>query len=97
MADYFNGQTNLKIELETNVDLTSATLLIKYEKPNGATGSFAGTIDGSDNSIMYYNIASAANLDISGDWKFWAHVTFADSTIGIGKVVVQKIKTEGQI
>ncbi len=98
MADYFVGQTNLRIELETNVTLTGSTLLIKYIKPSGgAVGSFSATINGSDASKMYYDTTSVSDLDQSGAWRFWAHVTFADATIGIGKVKVQTIKAEGQV
>jgi len=98
MADYFKGQTNLRIELETNVDLTSATLLIKYMLPSGGSPqSFAATINDSDNSKMYYDADTATDLAEHGEYKFWAHVTFADSTIGIGSTVSQVIKHEGQI
>lgn len=96
MADYFKGQTNLRIELETNVDLTNATLLIKYKKPQGNMGSWGATINGSDDSKMYYDIDTATDLDQAGDWIFWAHVTFADATIGIGSSIVQRIKAEGE-
>jgi len=98
MANYFKGQTNLRIELETNVDLTSATLAIKYMTPKGGTpGSWVATINGSDNSKMYYDADSANDLDAHGEWTFWAHVTFADGTIGIGSAVKQIIKHEGQV
>ena len=98
MADYFKGRTNLRIELETNVDLTSATLLIKYMKPSGGTaGSFAATINGSDNSKMYYDADTSTDFAEYGEYIFWAHVTFADNTIGIGSAVKQLIRYEGQV
>jgi len=97
MADYFKGQTNLRIELETNVPLTGSTLLIKYIKPSGETGSFSATINGSDASKMYYDTVNATDLDQAGDWTFWAHVVFADTTIGIGSSIVQRINAEGEV
>jgi len=98
MADYHVGQ-DFRLELETNVPLTGGTLLIKFIKPDKKTeGSFSATINGSDASKMYYDVDGAAkDLDQSGEWRFWAHVVFADTTIGIGSTVEQVIKAEGQI
>jgi len=97
MADYFVGQTNLRIELETDVTLTGATLLIKYINPVGDEGSFSATINGSDASKMYYDISTTSDINLGGDWKFWSHVTFADSTIGIGSTIKQYFHEEGEI
>ena len=98
MADFFVGQTNLRIELETNVTLTDGTLLIKYIKPDRKTaGSFGATINGSDASKMYYDAINATDLDQAGKWRFWAHVVFAGGTIGIGSAIEQIIKEQGQI
>jgi len=95
MSDIFVGQTALRIILETNVTLTDATLLLKYRKPDRKIGSFNATIDPSDDSKMYYDIQSEDDLDQEGKWTFWAHVTFADSTVGIGSIAKQEIKLEG--
>lgn len=97
MADYFKGQTNLRIEVETNVDLTAATLLIKYKKPNGAEGSFVAIINGSDDSKMYYDIVDADDLDVAGNWVFWSHVVYSDGTVSKGKSAIQRIKAEGEV
>jgi len=96
MADYFVGQTNLRISLETNQTLTDATCLIKYKNPDGVISSFAATIDPEDDSKMYYDVQSG-DLNRGGKWVFWAHVTFADSTVGIGECVEQRIKREGEL
>jgi len=96
MANYHIGQTNLRIELETNQTVTGGTLKIKYIKPSGKTGSFAATINGSDDSKIYYDADTATDLNEHGVWIFWAHVVFADTTVGIGTAVEQTIKAEGQ-
>lgn len=97
MADYFVGQTNLRIEVQTFVDLTNGTLLIKYEKPNGVEGNFSATINPTVNTKMYYDTVNVDDLDIAGNWIFWAHVVFPDTTIGKGKSKIQRIKAEGEI
>ena len=97
MANYYSGQTNLKIELETNVELTDATLLIKYRRPDGGVNAFEATIDGEDSSKMYYNLSTATDLCPSGNWTFWSHAVFSDGSVGIGTPIVQQIKEEGQV
>ena len=97
MANYHVGQTNLRIELETNVTLTGSTLIIKYRKPNKNTGQWSATINATDASKMYYDTTNITDLDQRGEWVFWAHVTFSDGTIGIGSAVEQIIKREGEI
>ena len=96
MAEYYVGQDNIQIRLETGQDLTGATCLIKYKKPNGETGSWSATIDTSDddNSIMYYNV-EAGDIDVNGIWYFWAYVTWSTGSIGIGQGASQRFKIEG--
>lgn len=97
MADYFVGQTNLTIQLDTGVNLTGATCLIKYKKPNRKIGQWSATVNGSDNTKMDYEVVDKYQLDVHGLWNFWAHATFPDSSVGIGSVVSQEIKEEGDL
>jgi len=94
MSDYFLGQTNLRIMVSTNQTLSGAALKLKYKKPNGDTGEFSCTIDGSDDTKMYYDIESE-DIDIPGEWLFWSHITFADSKVGIGEIARVIFKREG--
>lgn len=94
---FFVGQTNLRIELDTEVDCSGATVLIKFIKPSGAEGNFSASIDGVDPTLIYYDIQDTDDLDIPGDWRFWAHVTFSDTTVGIGKVRDQEVLAEGAL
>ena len=94
MSTYFKGQSNVRLKLETDITLTGYTLLIKYRKPNGTTGSWTATIDPDDASKMYYDITSSATIDQEGTWTFWAHFT-SGTTIGIGEIATQKFNTEG--
>ncbi len=97
MADYHVGQ-DFRLQVETNITLTGATLLIKFTKSNGRPGEFSATINGSDASKMYYDVdGPAKDLDIAGDWIFWGHAVQADGSVNIGKAVVQAIKAEGQV
>ncbi len=93
MPSYHVGQTNLRIQLETNQNLIGSTVLVKYKKPNSETGQWAGTVTATTSA--YYDALNVSDIDKAGLWYFWAHVTFGDSTIGIGAAAEQEIKEEG--
>lgn len=96
MGDYFVGQTNLRISVETNATLTDASSLkVRYTKPDDTEiREFDATIDPSDDSKMYYDVQDG-DLDLLGHWYFWAYVIFSDSTVGIGGATKVLIKPEG--
>jgi len=100
MGKIFTGQTNLKLVLKTDVDITSATSLeIKYKKPNTATVlNLAATVLGTPtDGNIYYDFAVADNtiLDTAGTWTFWACVTFADNRVARGETAILEIYGEG--
>jgi hypothetical protein len=90
------GQTKLKLEAETGIDVTSATTVqIKYKKPSAATiYTLTATKDGSDNSKIYYNLSTDL-LTETGLWTFWSYVTFADGTVAAGAPFQKYINKEG--
>jgi len=97
MAIYIVGQSNLRIILETDVNLsTNDTLLIKYKNPEGTTGSWSATIS-TDTSKIYYDVVSTTDINIAGKWYFWAHATFADATVGKGAAASQTFIKEGDV
>jgi len=64
--------TNQTLVLDTNIDLTGATLTtISYEKPDGTTGSWAASVN--DTNLTYK--FGASDIDIAGTWMFQAVVT----------------------
>jgi len=96
MSKIYKDQTSLQIKLTTNVDLSDATtLLIKYEKPDGTLGSFTASVSDASEGIIYYNVVTD-DLDLEGDWKFWAYVTFSDGRSAPGEVIKQHIYLEGE-
>ena len=96
MAQYYIGQSNLRIELETGITLTGNTVVIKYKKPDGVTGQWAGTIS-TDVSKVYYDLTSTTDIDVAGKWYFWAHVTYGDASIGKGNTATQYFYKEGDV
>jgi hypothetical protein len=97
MGKIFKGQTALKIEVLTGTDLTLATdQEIKFIKPSGATGSFAATVSDATGGIIYYDVDSADDLDQSGEWTFWAYITFPSGVVP-GEASKVEIYEEGDI
>jgi len=94
MADKIHvGQTNLRIQLETEQNIIGSTVLVKYKKSNRKKGSWTGTVIAT--TSCYYDTINTYDLDKAGLWYFWAHVTFLDSTIGIGAADKYEVMEEG--
>lgn len=68
---HFKKRT-VRIELDTGLDLTDATLTqIRYIKPDGLTkGAWTAEVDG---SILWYK-TTTSDIDQSGDWQIQAYV-----------------------
>ena len=70
---YIN-QSLLRIELDTTVDLTSASALrINYRKPSGTTGFWTATADGT--KVVYE--VTGGDLNEAGKWRLQAFATIA--------------------
>lgn len=62
---------NLVINLSTGLDLGSATHpKIRYKNPDGVSGIWNGTINGTNISYTLTN----TDVTVSGTWKMQAHV-----------------------
>lgn len=99
MGKVFVGQTNLKLVLETNIDLTGAlTKEIRYRKPDSTevlTLIAANEGVSTAGKIAYtFLAADTEKLDISGAWYFWAYIVFADNRVARGETAVLNIYEE---
>lgn len=97
MGKIYIYQTALDIEATLGCDITGATsLLIKYKKPNGDTGSFAATSTDDENGVIEYQVSSADDIDQSGIWVLWGYVTFADGRYAAGEPYSITVNREGR-
>ena len=93
MSKIFKLQGALRLQLNTGVVLTTATdLKIKYTKPSGTSSSWTGTISG---TMSIYKDMVGTELDESGEWTFWAYVTFSDGRKAAGEAVRIMVYDEG--
>lgn len=95
MGKVYVGQTKLTITVTVSQDITAGTCLVKYRKPSGGTGSWAGTISNATTGVFYYTVASTAILDEAGEWVVWGHVTFSDTKVAAGEPQTMKVYVEG--
>jgi hypothetical protein len=69
--EYFINQI-IEIRLDTEIDLTGATLpKILYTKPTGVNGFWTATIQGTE----LVHTTNATDIDIPGTWRLQSFVT----------------------
>ena len=95
MGKIYVGQTKLRLTIETEADLTGATAFeIKYLKPDETEDKFTATCDDPAKGEIYYDFV-AGDLDVSGDWIFWAFVTFTADVVP-GEAFTIHVYNEGE-
>ena len=94
MPQIFKNQTELRIRLTLDVNITGATLVqIHYRKPSGLIGTWTATVESASGGIIYYDVQSG-DLDEAGTWMFWGYVIFESGLIARGEsasVVVYEV------
>ena len=94
MSKIYVDQESLRLTLQTGVDISgSSARAIKFLKPDqSTTGSWDATVTGTED--LYYDF-DGSELDVSGEWTFWAFVTFGDGRTAPGEPVFMKVYEEG--
>jgi hypothetical protein len=73
------GQIGAIIRLTSDFDLSSAdTIFIRYRKPDGSTGQWTATLNGTTN--IQYTTTDADDLDVPGEWTFQGYATFVNGS-----------------
>jgi len=95
MGKIYVGQTALRFQLTTDVDVNGATCQVKHKKPDGTIATWSGIISDADTGVFYYDV-QANDLDIPGDWILWAYVIFPDTTFAPGEPNTIEVYEEGK-
>ena len=98
MSKIFVGQSSLRIQVTTSVNIAAATeLLIKYIKPDddATEGSWVATEGTAATGIFYYDLVDEDDLDVAGVWTFWGYVTFSDGRGAPGEIFKVRVYEEG--
>lgn len=86
----FQSQGYLTLKLDTNIDISTASVTrILYKKPDG-TGGYWEADSVENNTILVYDMTDA-DLDQPGVWTFQAFVTI-DGRNAYGEYVQKEIK-----
>ena len=95
MGRIYQGQSSLRLVLNTYVDLTgiqSAT--IRFTKPDGSTGELDAGAPNPEEGLVSHEFVEG-ELDAAGWWRFWAFVTFADGRTAAGEAARVHVWREG--
>jgi hypothetical protein len=89
MGKTYVGDTSVRIELETNADLSgAATVSIVALKPDGETEvEWTATIDG---SLVVY-VPTTGDLDVEGTWRLQAKVVDGSGGSALGETAKLKV------
>ena len=88
MGKVYVGDTGTEIKLDTESDLSTATLVsIEAKRPDGTTVSWAGTVV-ELTKIRFYSQAGTFNQD--GNWKLQAKAVLPSGT-WLGSTVALKV------
>ena len=96
MGKIYVGQTDLTIKLETGKNLTvTDSAEIKYRTPAGVIGFFTAVIIDFAKGIISHSVTSENELNVAGNWTFWAKITDHQGLISIGEPFTYRIDKEG--
>ena len=94
MGKVYKNHTALQITATVGQDVSGATCLIKYRKPDLTVGTFAATIITAATGVIRYIISSSNDIDQTGWWAFWGFVTFSNGTYAAGEPFAKYINKE---
>lgn len=97
MSKIYKNQTDLKIVVMTNKDLSGySDVRLKYKDPDGIDGFFAVVIDSPIGGIVSYSTPLNTPLDKEGNWTFWVYATSPSGFVSVGDPFKLTVNTEGQ-
>lgn len=92
----YAGQSLLKINVDTKIDLTGSSVKIKWAKPDGTTGEAPATITDAVNGLVEYQPPQPNTVqDDNGVYTFWAFVTAGNGRTAPGEPFKVKFNIEG--
>jgi len=95
MGKIYKNQTELRLKLTTNVDISGASVKkIKYKKPSGAIGYWDANAATTLTGVLYYDVAASNVINEAGTWRLWAYVTFSTGDSAPGEGVSVKVYEE---
>lgn len=97
MSKLFDTQTDLKLVIMTNKDLTGfVDVRLKYKDPDDVEGWWPVLIEDISNGIVSYELPIGQPLGKAGFWMFWVYAVAPSGAVSIGEAFKLQINKEGQ-
>ncbi len=88
MKRIYKNKTKLRLLIDTKCDLSGfVEVSLKLVKPNDETVTFPAVVKDAENGIIFYDVQSENDFDVSGWWTLWPEVLFDDDRTARGRSV----------
>ena len=88
MKRIYKNKTKLRILIDTKCDLSGyETVSITALKPDDSVVVFPAVIKDVEHGVIFYDVQSENDFDISGWWYLWPEVIFDDDRTACGRAV----------
>lgn len=95
MSKVYTVQTDLRIVVQTQRDLTTASSVkLRYQNPNGVRDELDVTVTNAVAGTIQYVTPIGEPFNIAGNWTFWVFIT-DNSLVSIGEPFTIKFYPEG--
>ena len=84
----YKGKSQLRIQIDTKCDLSGyQAVTIAALKANGDVVEFPAVVKNVEKGIIFYDIQSENDFDVSGWWWLWPEIVFDDDRTACGRAV----------
>ena len=88
MKRIYKGKTKLRIQIDTKCDLSGyEEVNVIAKKPDDTTKTFPAVVKDAEKGIIFYDVQSENDIDVSGWWWFWPEIIFDDDRTACGRAV----------
>ena len=97
MKRIYKSKTKLRILIDTKCDLSGfETVSIMAKKPDDTTVSFPAVVKDVEKGIIFYDVQTVDEIDVTGWWTFWPEIVFDDDRTACGRAVKVFVYEEGR-
>ena len=84
----YKGKSKLRIQIDTKCDLSGyQSVTIAALKANGEVVEFPAVVKNVEKGIIFYDVQSENDFDVSGWWWLWPEIVFDDDRTACGRAV----------
>ena len=85
MKRIYKNKSKLRLMIDTKCDLSGyQTVTIIARKPDDTMVEFPAIVKDVENGVIFYDVQSENDFDVSGWWTFWPEIVFDDDRTACG-------------